>query len=335
VPARGWSGPHPFLLAVTVVLYVVATVLSTSEGSSAAPARDDLDAVAELARSAPQQGPGLPASAAGPTTVRGAPSALRRQEIGVASFNAYKRLTLDESVADARTLAGKDSVDIIGWQEGYRMGGVRPALKQMGWRTDWVPGGSAELAISWRTDRFAFVEADRSRVAPGVDPSARYPVSDRYIQRVVLRDRATGLRLTVLNTHLPQAIENKTQPGRWRGTYNSARARRQLAALARVLDNSPGRWVVATGDFNLDAAAEGRIRPWGGPSRALAGRAVSSYDQLGTDVAATHPPSGRRIDYVYAGAADLRHARIDFVDHYTLNGLHSDHRPLVTRLAIS
>jgi hypothetical protein len=331
VRRRGWAGPHPLLLAATVVLFFVATAMSSDPARHAV--ADTGAAAAQLA-SAPVQGPGLHPDVDAEQTVRAA-SDLPRQTVGVATYNAYKQLTLEETIADARTLAKRDGVDVIGWQEAYRMGRVRPELKKLGWRTEWSADGSSELAISWRTKRFAFVSAQEERVTTGVAPPQPYPVGPGHVLRVVLRDRTTGMRLSVLTTHLPQAIEQENRPGRWRSTVNADRARRQLQALARIIDRSPGRWVLATGDLNLDARADRRHRPRGGPNRALAGTAVSSYRKLGIgDLPPTHPVSGRHIDYLYAGAADVRQDRLEFLGQRTIGDVRSDHRALLVRVRL-
>lgn len=330
MPRRGWTGPHPLLLAATVVLFFVATAMSSDPGRQAVGEQ----AAVQLA-AAPVQGPGLHPDADAEQTVRQV-SDLPRRVVGVATFNAYKQLTLGQTIADARTLAKTDGVDVIGWQEAYRMGQVRPALKKLGWRTEWSADGSDELAISWRTKKFAFVRADEERVTTGVAPPQPYPVGPRHVLRVVLRDRTTGMRLSVITTHLPQAIEQENQPGRWRDTVNADRARRQLDALGGIFDRSPGRWVLGTGDLNLDARAERRHRPKGGPTRALAGHAVSSYQKLGVgDVSPTHPVTGRHIDYVYAGASDVRQDRVEFLGQRTIGDVRSDHRALLVRLALN
>ena len=180
------------------------------------------------------------------------------------------------------------------------------------------------------------VGADQRLVARGIsDETGRYPFGDRYAIRVTLRDRDTGELVSVLNTHLPQAIENLDKPGHWRPTYNSARARTKLTRMARMWDRAPGRWVIGTGDYNVDARAEARERPVGGLSRMFAGRAVSSYAVLGKDIAPTHPISGRQIDYVYAARKDVRQERLKFIDQRTIPGLNSDHRALLVRFALT
>ncbi len=254
----------------------------------------------------------------------------------MATFNVFRQLTQQQMLSDARTLAANPDIDIIGWQETWESAAVFADLEPRGWTTKRFPNGAKELAVSWRRADFEFVGADQRLVAKGVsDADGRYPFGDRYAIRVTLRNRDTGELISVLDTHLPQAIENLDQPGRWRPTYNSARARLQLSRLAVMWDRAPGRWVVGTGDYNVDARAESRSRPYGGLSRMFAGRAVSSYSVLGKDIASTHPVSGRQIDYVHASRQGVREERIRFLDQRTVPGLNSDHRALLVRFALT
>ncbi len=177
-----------------------------------------------------------------------------------------------------------------------------------GWDTQTFQVGSrtTELAVSWRRDEFSLVSARQHRVADGVGYlEGRYPFANRLVAVVTLEHRATGRLLTVINTHLPQKIEDLDRPGRWTDTINAFRARAQLSRLADTWRHVPGRWIVGTGDFNFDAGSDARWLPMGGPRRALGDVAVSSYQRLGRDVASTFPEHGRQIDYVWADRAGL------------------------------
>ncbi len=330
-----WTGPPLLLIAVTVLGFVIAPLVSSSDGASAGQPQ----AQVQLSSGGPTATGGeLPADVA----ERGTPKSGRliepipQQVVGVATFNQFRRLSYSQMLSDALTLAANPVIDIIGWQEAWDSAPVFGALQSRGWATKRFPKGAKELAVSWRRSEFKFVGADQRLVARGVsDETGRYPFGDRYAIRVTLRDRDTGEQVSVLNTHLPQAIENLDRPGHWRPTYNSARARVQLTRLARMWDRAPGRWVIGTGDYNVDARAEARERPVGGLSRMFAGRAVSSYSTLGKDIASTHPVSGRQIDYVYAARKDVRQKRLRFIDQRTIPGLNSDHRALVVRFALT
>lgn len=332
-----WTGPPLLLIAVTLLGFVVAPLVSSPDNASA----QDGQGQVQLSSADPAPPAGTRAGGAD-SAERGTPQRgpviepIPRQVVGVATFNVFRQLTPAQSLADARALAANPAVDIIGWQEAWDSAPVFGDLEQRGWATKRFPNGAKELAVSWRRDDFKFVGADQRLVAKGVsDESGRYPFGDRYAIRVTLRDRDTRELISILNTHLPQAIENLDKPGHWRPTYNSARARLQLTRMARMWDRAPGRWVVGTGDYNVDAAAEAKTRPYGGLSKMFAGRAVSSYAILGRDLSPTHPVSGRQIDYVHAARKAVRQGRIEFLDQRTVPGLSSDHRPLLVRFALT
>jgi len=334
-----WTGPPLLLIALTLLGFAIAPLVSSPGGASAREPQGQVElSSADGSGSGAVGGRGAPgaedraaAEAAPPE-----PKTIPRQVVGVATFNQFRKLTYAEALADAKALAASDAVDIIGWQEAWDSAAVFAALQPRGWTTKRFPKGAKELAVSWRRADFEFVGAEQRLVAKGVsDDSGRYPFGDRYAIRVTLRDRDTKELISVLDTHLPQAIENLNRPGRWRPTYNSARARLQLTRFARMWDKAPGRWVVGTGDYNVDARAESRTRPFGGPSKMFAGRAVSSYAVLGEDLGPTHPVSGRQIDYVHAARKAVRQEQIVFLRQRTIPGLNSDHRPLLVTFALS
>ncbi|RYE71823.1 MAG: hypothetical protein EOP19_31335, partial [Hyphomicrobiales bacterium] len=84
--------------------------------------------------------------------------------------------------------------------------------------------GRSELAVSWRSDEFELVRARQRVVATGVGwDVGRYPFGTRLVAVVTLRHRATDRTLTVINTHLPQAIEELDRLGSFTPTINSYR----------------------------------------------------------------------------------------------------------------
>lgn len=322
---RGWSGPPRLLIAATLLAFGAAPLLGTAD-------EQHPSAGVRLSSSAPEP----PAVASGPPSSRPTIKP-QRQVIGVVSFNQFRKLSGRETSADARALARRDDVDVIAWQESYESRAAHRELRRLGWRTRRFPRSARELALSWRHADWRYVSADVRRVAEGMsDEVARYPFPDRFAARVTLEQRATGHQLSVVNTHLPQKIEDLERPGRWARTYNAARARRHLARLKRLWDKAPGRWVVGAGDYNVDARAEADVRPQEGLSRVMAGRGVSTYDELGFRglSGATHPTSGRYIDYVFASRKGVRLGRVELTRHRVLRGFNSDHRPLQARIAL-
>lgn len=341
-----WAGPPPLLIAATVLGLFVAPAISHADagGSDPSPASS-----AVLSSSTPTPEPvadptgaprikGLPAPTPRPSAKK-KPEPIKPRAIGVATFNQYVDLTTAEATEDALALTARDAVSIIGWQEGFSNGPVYQRLVQDGWATKRYVAtkGARELAVSWRKDEFALVGSALHKLADGVaEGDGLYPFGTRYALRVTLRDRTTGERLSVLNTHLPQRVEDLDNPGTWRTTKNAQRAARQLERLTEIWEQAPGRWVVGTGDYNIAALADQRARNDGGIVRAYAGIARSSYSVLGfAGLAPTHPTSKRFIDYVHVATPALRAGRIELLRQRTPRGLTSDHRPLLVRMRLS
>jgi endonuclease/exonuclease/phosphatase family metal-dependent hydrolase len=265
-----------------------------------------------------------------------APVRLKPVPIGVASFNMFWRQPSAQALQDATRLTRRAGVDVIGWQEANRFTGVLNHLA--GWQSRTFPFGRrhSELAVSWRASEFRLVSAHQREVAHGVSwREGRYPFGNRLVATVTLEHRATGRLLTVVNAHLPQAIEDLARPGRWKPTINAFRARNQLHRIASIWKQAPGRWVVGTGDYNFDARADAVHRPAGGPRRTLGPTAVSSYMKLGTRIAPTYPGNGRNIDYVWADRRGYADGRIRFAGQWVIGGLNSDHNALLARLVLS
>jgi endonuclease/exonuclease/phosphatase family metal-dependent hydrolase len=327
-----WAGPPPLLVLATVLAFVVTPLFSRMDAGHASEdgggeARASLSSVTSLA---------IPPIGEKPPTRAGAVIE-RRDLVGVVTMNQYGReLSTTQALADARFVTSRSGVDVVGWQESQRFGPVFSALRSRGWATRQFPNGARELAISWRRAEFEYVSSSSRLVAYGVDEvTGRYPFGHRYIIRVTLRHRPTGRLLSVINTHLPQKIEDLDRPGRWMKTSNAARARFQLERMRREWLQAPGRWVVGTGDYNFDARADRRTQLRRAPARALGSVATSSYAVLGgRDLLPTHPPTGRYIDYVHAANSDLKAGHIKFLGQRTLNDLNSDHRGLLVWLAL-
>jgi endonuclease/exonuclease/phosphatase family metal-dependent hydrolase len=344
-----WAGPPPLLLFVTVLGFLVAPVVDqqpepaaravtaahlTSASQAAAPqvAARQVAAPPPVRQRVLAQAP----SRAGHVSAGMRPVRLKQVHVGVASMNMYRKLTPAQAAHDARRLTRRPGLDVVGWQEADRFARVLHALP--GWDTKTFPFGrrKSEIAVSWRRSEFALVSASQRQVALGVSwREGRYPFGNRLVGVVTLRHRDTGRLLTVIDAHLPQAIEDLSRPGRWTPTINAYRARNQLARIAATWRTAPGRWVVGTGDYNFDARADARRRPVGGPRRALADTAVSSYQALGSDVAPTFPSNNRRIDYVYVDRDAYRAGQMRFAGQWVVGGFASDHNALVTRLVLS
>ena len=330
VRRRRWTGPPPLLVLATVLAFVIAPVFSRSDTTHASDSSDGVQA--SLASDVVQETPPIGAE---PPALAGQVIE-RRDLLGVVTMNQFRKLSLDHAREDALFVTSRSGVDVVGWQESNRFGPVFATLRQRGWATRQFPKRAKELAISWRRSEFEYVSSSSRLVAYGVDGvDGRYPFGHRYIIRVTLRHRETGRLLSVIDTHLPQKIEDLDHPGRWTTTSNAARARFQLERMTREWRHSPGRWVVGTGDYNFDARADAEVGLAKAPAKALASVATSSYAVLGVrDLLPTHRPTGRHLDYVHAAKSDLRAGHVEFLGQRTFTGLNSDHRPLLVWLAL-
>jgi endonuclease/exonuclease/phosphatase family metal-dependent hydrolase len=350
-----WAGPPPLLVAATVLGILVAPAVSSADDAPPAAERGVLASVTPGSSTEPTESTEstelpTPADDELPTRIGAEPQPEPPSEpepapgpeprpIGVATFNQYVGSSPDDALADALALTSRPGVSIVGWQEGYTFGPVYQALAERGWATKRYVGarGMRELAVSWRRDEFALESSAVHRLADGVGAyDGLFPFNSRYGLRVTLRDRASGERISVINTHLPQRIEDLDRPGTWRTTKNAQRAFRQLERLARIWRKAPGRWVVGTGDYNIAALADMRARNRGGLSRAYDDVARSTYAVLGFDgLEPTHPFSRRYIDYVHVAQPALRDGRIELLGHRTPENLTSDHLPLVAQMRLS
>lgn len=258
--------------------------------------------------------------------------------LGVASFNVYRHLPRREAMADALRLTGDERVDVIGWQETRAdyFPDVRRRLARHGWDTWqlWEPDGPFWLAVSWRRELFDLVEGSWTEAHGGAGPQRTdLPFPPRGYIVVTLRHRDSGRLLTVVDTHLNQGIETGD---RFQDTVNADYAKEHLRELAAVWDEVPGDLVVGTGDYNFDFHDDFRARPEGGIWDTQHAHAASSYEILGLDgVESTR--GSRWIDYIWIAERTLRVRAKDegtgqYVEHESLAGFNSDHRPLVAQI---
>lgn len=261
-----------------------------------------------------------------------------QKQIGVASFNTWHDLTVTQARSDARAISSRGGVDIIGWQEAeklgpiYRTGTGRATsggrvysgnLDHGKWTT-FVPSGAANaVPVSWRSDQFTLESTAVHLMHSGI--AHKFP--NRYVVRVRLHDKATGLSVAILNTHLNSSIDANGHP---KDNVNTRRAVEHIAKLRDLVKRSTAKVVFVTGDFNIDATDDAKVRDPRFPVRQLGPVATSAWMRYPGDAKPTH--GDRRIDYVWVKNASRNHAA--FVDSFTVTGLKSDHNALVTKFRV-
>jgi hypothetical protein len=258
-------------------------------------------------------------------------------QVGVVSLNA-DGLRGRAARADWDRITANKAVDLIGWQESgspaFRA--LFPRYREAGWDT-WYhsnPRGPRSLAVSWRRAVFGLEGVRWWRVQRGDVRASSGSSAARWVVAVTLRHRASGLRLTVLNTQVGQQSWSDRSD---RGQPSGARGRRQLAMLTGLWDTVPGDVVLGTGDYSYDFAHDSGARPHDGLASTFAGHAVASYDALGLEsVTPTH--RHRWTDYVFLATRSVRRASgpglAQFAMQRTLSGFSSDHAPLLARVRL-
>ena len=257
----------------------------------------------------------------------------------VATFNVLQYRSARKVRRYMLRLARRRDVGVIGWQAADGRRPVFARMRARGWRTTRFRGPAAELPVSWRAREFSLVSAAQHRMHGGRDRVA-FPFPARYVTRVTLRHRVTGRTMTVLNTHVNHRTTQLRHPGRWRRGVNAALARRHLARLAPMWLASPGRYVVGTGDFNIDYRSDRRRRPHGGPTRVFRGRAVANWTALGSrgvrrTIRSSSAPRNRWLyDTVYASTRSVNNGWLRFTGQRVLRGYRSDHLPVLVRFRL-
>ncbi|GAB2856316.1 exonuclease/endonuclease/phosphatase family protein [Nocardioides pacificus] len=259
--------------------------------------------------------------------------------IGVVSFNVWHKLRRSGVRQDWARITGDEDVDLIGWQESKSEAWTAQArsYRARGWGTWHWPDedGPRPVAVSWRTSTFRLEHVAITQAHRGGSPSeTQAPFPARWIAQVSLRHRASGLRVTLLNTHVNQTIE--TGHG-WQDNLNAEMARVHYRTLAQAYAEAPGDVVIGTGDYNFDYADDSAYRPRGGISRTVGRAAQSSYEALG--LGGVEPTQRTRwIDYVWLADRSVRRRDgsgvAQFVQHRSLGGFRSDHRPLLARVRL-
>jgi endonuclease/exonuclease/phosphatase family metal-dependent hydrolase len=262
----------------------------------------------------------------------------RRGTLGVATFNAFVGLGVDKARQDVQALTALEDLALIGWQEVNANPPAALGLAERGWDTVQplrANGSPHELAVSWLASEFTLVSSLMARMHADSDrtdgENRSFPA--RWVLKVVLQRTGPHADLvTVLNTHVNHRIERwQSEPGEPFDNLNTERARTHLRKLRAMVSTSDSRYTVVLGDFNWDFLADQQTQHPDFLHGSLSEVLVSGWESLGVaGRAASHPYSDRRIDYIYL----TRSSPAGFLDQCVVDGLHSDHRPVIARIAL-
>ncbi len=293
---------------------------------------------------APLCGLALVAAGAGQAPALAAKSKARTpvtSTVQIATYNSAATVKTERAVADIQRLAAVS--DVVTLQEmgsPARRGAVASSLVDCEtcrfdafMPTSAVPGSTP---ILWNSERFRLKESGTRQVSvdtyvgrAGAGPST---LRAKYINWVLLRDRATGVKFYVLNNHAVPTVQGQGGGANREHPKRLALYRQHMEGLKALIRElaAPNRAVFVTGDLNVnyrrDRIVQDRLFPFYNLGQV---GLRASHEALGEPAIGTHvlgPDNGTRlIDYVYY----LRHQAVVPMRQQVLTGYSSDHRPLV------
>lgn len=222
-------------------------------------------------------------------------------DVRVASWNTFARNSTGGVIRGLKAIAG--AADVIGVQEmnpESRRSAVERAMAADGFA---ISAGNNSVQILWRASRYKLLAQgsekvfDVERIETGVAGTSIGPKSVQWVQ---LQQVSTGAVFFVVNHHIVPSIENGRRPDDSKpkriGLYQ-----RQMAAMLSVVGKlRPYGPVAVTGDFNIDARADARVKDPRWPYVLMGSRGLSSnWRSLGYPADGTHGGGGRLIDYVW------------------------------------
>ena len=254
-------------------------------------------------------------SGAGPVTAR------------VASWNVLYSNSTGRVVGGLRTLA--QSADVIGVQElwGGKRGPTERAMAKIGWGTS---DGNNAVRIFYNARKYKLLAEGSEKVLGVVrieSGTAGTSIGPKSVQWVQLQDRRTGGVFFAVNHHIVPDIDRRGHPRKGAPKRLKVYRTQMAAMLSLVAKLRPYGMVAVTGDHNVAAAADQRVKNPMFPYMVMRqARIASSWSVLGTPKRGTQTSGHRLIDYVWLTQENGR-----FV-HQEIKGAYgSDHHaPVVT-----
>ncbi len=261
--------------------------------------------------------------------------------VQIATYNAAAATKTNRAVADIQRLAA--AADVVALQEmgsGARRRAVAASLVDCETCTFDafmpVPAVPGSTPILWNSERFGLKASGTRQVTQdtyvgraGAGPST---LRAKYINYVLLRDRATGVKFYVLNNHAVPTVQGKGGGSNREHPKRLELYRQHMEGLKALITElaAPNRAVFVTGDLNVnyrrDRIVQDRLFPFSNLGKV---GVHASHEALGEPKLGTHVlgsgNSSRLIDYV----SYMRHKAVVPMRQQILTGYGSDHRPLV------
>lgn len=236
------------------------------------------------------------------------------------------------SNSTGRVLHGLTSIaataDAIGVQElssSSRRADAERTMAKRGWA---VSDGNNAVQIFYNAAKYKLLAQGSEKVIDVVrieSGTAGTSIGPKSVQWVQLQDRATGGVFFVVNHHIVPDIDRKGHP-RPGAPKRLSVYRTQMAAMLSVVNKLRAYGPVAiTGDHNVDARADQKVKNRTFPYMLMRGAGIaSSWSVLGTPARGTQTSGKRLIDYVW-----LTQANGQFLSQQILSSYGSDHKAVV------
>jgi len=299
----GWVAVVVFVLPLVLIFSLLVFVVLTTKDCTTASALEQVNVPAT-----PVQ-----VHSSAPFTAR------------VSSWNGFAGNSTSRVIGGVRA-AIDGGATVIGLQEisqRAKQDALAAALRQDGWAMSSTPHAAR---IVWDNARYKVLAQgaqkvfDLERIENGASGTS---IGPKWVQWVQLQDRETGAAFSVVNQHIVPTIDRGGHPDT-RSPRRLALAYKQLASEVSLVGTlRPYGPVAVTGDFNIDAKADAKVRDPHFPYVTFGSiGVVSNYSQFG--IASPKSHDDRSIDYVWLTGDTGR-----FLNHKVLGHFGSDHRPVI------
>lgn len=247
--------------------------------------------------------------------------------VKVASWNTLHKNSTARIIAGVAGIGGAGA-DVIGFQE-LDPTARRQAVERALSNTWAFSGGNNTVKIAWRKAKYDLLaqgnvlEFGVERIENG---AAGTSIGPKHLQWVELRDRRTRAVFFEVNHHIVPSIESHGYPNKKPRAQSLYRRQMQvmLATVDKLAKTAP---VFATGDFNVAAQADARLKSPSFPYVQAGQHGLySNWRTLGYPKNGTH--GSRHIDYVWATTAQAAPVAQQILDRYG-----SDHHAVLVTIS--
>ncbi len=246
----------------------------------------------------------------------------------VATWNILYSNSTSRVSGGLRTIA--QTADVIGVQELWagKRGPTARAMRKIGWG---VSDGNSAVRIFYDARKYRLLAEGNEKVLGVVrieGGTAGHSIGPKSVQWVQLQDRVTGGVFFVVNHHVLPDIDRKGHPRK--GAPRRLKVyRTQMAAMLSLVRKLRAIAPVAiTGDHNVDARADQRVKSPTFPFAVMGKAGISSnWSVLGKPKAGTQTSGHRLIDYVWLTSNGR------FRGQKILGNYGSDHHAVVVAIA--